>query len=230
MAYDAGDLLIRAVMTAVSGLPEDTIINDWAVKHRSGAPTDGQIGDAFAAVGDFYRQGASVDARIGSWISDQVDRGATHELQAFTIVAGPLGSPRLTSAWLGPTSNSSSNNLPTEVAGVLSFHADLTGILEEAPSSRPRARRRGRVYIGPLVGEAVSMSSPAPALVSAFTSAMRSNATVMFDALDADGWDWCVWSRADAVLRPVVGGWTDDAPDIQRRRGQAATSRTTFTT
>lgn len=39
---------------------------------------------------------------------------------------------------------------------------------------------------------------------------------------------WCVWSRENGVMQPVIGGWCDDAYDIQRRRGEKAKSRSTF--
>ena len=230
MAYGLGDYLIRAVMTADSGLPEDAIINDFAVQHTAGSPSVGELTDAMNDVGDFYRLGATATNRVGSYISNGVDRGATHLLQAYQIVAGPLGSPALELPWLGPVAAVSTNNLPTEVSGVLSFHGDLTGLPEEAAGTRPKSRRRGRIFVGPLILEATEFAEPSPRLHSDFTSALRSNATALFDRLEADGWDWCVWSRTASTLYPITGGWTDNACDTQRRRGTEASSRVTYST
>jgi hypothetical protein len=41
-------------------------------------------------------------------------------------------------------------------------------------------------------------------------------------------WTWCLYSRKLDLMPEIVGGWVDNAWDIQRRRGYAATSRTTF--
>jgi hypothetical protein len=230
VAYTSGDHLIRPIMTAYSGLPEDQIVNDFAFRFDAGSPTSVDILAIMNVVGQFYRAGATAADQVGTYISNFVSRAATHEIAAYKIVAGPLGSPVATIPWLGPVTAGATTLLPSEVAGTLSFHGDLTAIPEESGATRPRSRRRGRVYIGPLQPVAVTNSSAPAVLAPAFTAAMRSNATVMYDAAEALGWTWCVWSRADATLYPVVAGWTDNAPDTMRKRGQEATLRTVFTT
>lgn len=217
-------------MTAESGLPQDTIVNDFAFK-LAAAPTSGTYGDLCDAVSEFYRGTQANGHEVGEYISNQVDRGATHELQAWTITAPPMGSPDYTQDWLGPVTAATTDGLPTEVAGVLSFHADLTGVLEESGATRPRARRRGRVYIGPLVTTAVDVATPPYILNTGFLQTLRQAAIVLWDTIDAMGAGnaWCVWSRADSTLRPIVGGWTDNAPDTQRRRGFESTARTVWT-
>ena len=50
-------------------------------------------------------------------------------------------------------------------------------------------------------------------------------ATTLMASIDPT---WAVWSRHDALARAVVGGWCDDAWDVQRRRGEVAVVRTTF--
>lgn len=230
MAYDPGDTLIRAVMTANSGLPEDVIINDFAFKNLAGSPTNLELSAMMARVSDFYRRPSdpSLPSKVGSYIGSQVDRSATHELQAFKIQAGPLGSPIYTEAWLGPVGSINPDNLPTECAAVLSFHADLTGIVEDAGTTHPRARRRGRVYIGPLNFDAGDFSAPSPFLRGAFTAALRESAVILKDDSATDGAPWCVWSRADQAVRAVHAGWTDNAFDTQRRRGTVATIRSVW--
>lgn len=228
MAY-SDDFLIRAVMTAASGLPQDQIVNDFAFHWEGLLPSQSPDWDnVMGHVGDFYRLGALPSNQVGAFIGDQVSRAATHELQIYEIVVGPMGSPLATLPWLGPVSPPVNKNLPTEVAGVLSFHADLTGIVEEIGATRPKARRRGRIYVGPLTEEAIDGNTAAPTLSTPFRTAMAANAVIMADNAAADDWRWSVWSRADVILRPVVGGWTDNAPDTQRRRGQESTSRATF--
>lgn len=230
MAYSGGAYLIQTIMSSTSGLVEDEVVNDWAVDFGGPGTSTGQLEDAMSAVGDFFRLGATAGDRVGSYIGGSIDRGATHRIELREIVAGPLGPPLITQDWLGPTSAVATSNLPTECAAVLSFHADLTGIFEEVGVTRPRARRRGRVFIGPLTTGAVVVADPQPVLHNDFRVAMQANAVAMFDALATIGAEWSVWSRVDQTLRQVVGGWTDNAPDTQRRRGQAASQRSTFTT
>jgi hypothetical protein len=224
MAYTAGDVLVRAEMQAASGLPADRIINDFAFR-AAGAPSTTDVDNMFAAVDHFYRTAQSLGKAVGAFISRQVNRSATHTLSAYHIVAGDLGSPFREDPWLGPVAPEVTTGLPTEVAAVLSFHADLTGVVEESGSTRPKARRRGRIFVGPLTVTAVDTSTPPFKLDSGLNLTLREAAVDLMDEADADSVPWCVWSRSDTTLRPVVGGWTDDAPDTQRRRGFAATTR-----
>lgn len=228
MAYDAGDYLIRPIMSAESGLPADAIVNDFAVSFIAGVPNAAEIEDAVDAVGNFYTVGAAAVNKVGNYISEWVDRGATHVITATQITAPPMGSPVFEKAWLGPPAPTVPDSLPYEVAGCLSFHADLTGIAEEAGATRPRARRRGRLYIGPLSLQAVDYDANPVTLSTNFRAALAARAVALADELEAAGWYWSVWSRVDATLRPVVGGWTDNAPDSQRRRGIDATNRATW--
>lgn len=222
------DVLVRAVMSNANGLPEDAVINDFAFRWiGTGNPIESDLNEVAGVVSGFYRTGTT-SAAVGWWISETIDRGATHQLEVYSISAG--GSPIYTTDWLGPPTVGATDNLPNEVAGVLSFHGDLTGVLEESGATRPRARRRGRVFIGPLIPAAVAISDPNPMLSTTFTATLRSKATAMYDDAETKDWRWCVWSRANDELYPVVGGWTDNAPDTQRRRGPKATGRNVFTT
>lgn len=232
MATTAADILVRAVMTGSSGLPSDVFVNDFAFHFDAGgSPSNAQINSLFGAVDGFYRDVVYGTYKLADFIGEQVSRAVTHELQAYTITSGPMGSPRNTEPWLGPQAPIISDaNLPSECAGVLSFHADLTGVAEESGASRPRARRRGRLFIGPLIIGAISADLDNPVLSVTFTATMRAAATHMFDEAQAAGFTWSVWSREDDTLRPVVAGWTDNAVDIQRRRGTEATLRTVYTT
>jgi len=214
-------------MTASSGLPEDQVVNDFAFRF-DGTPGPTEYAAMFDLVDEFYNV-AAVTNTVGNYISRAVNRSATHELAAYHITAGPLGSPVASIPWLGPPTPTDTNGVPREVAAVLSFHADLTGVLEEGPGdTRPRARRRGRLFIGPLTSNAVNVTTPPFFLADALTLAMRENAVKLMDDSGTADMPWSVWSRADATLYPVIGGWTDNAPDTQRRRGPDATVRVTW--
>lgn len=111
------------------------------------------------------------------------------------------------------------NPVPPQIHAVGEYNASLAGVSEFGPHTRPRARRRGRLFLGPLNADAITNSSSTPynSVVSAGTTGILLGA---FEALLASthfGPGWCVWSRVDAAMRPVIGGWIDSTPHVQRR-------------
>lgn len=109
-------------------------------------------------------------------------------------------------------------DLPSEVAVCLSFAADT-------PSGAIAARRRGRIYLGPwTVGDAISGDTGRVNTTLISTLISRATVLVQDDAVTS----WQVWSTVDQAGRDVTHGWVDNAFDTQRRRGLAATTRSTF--
>lgn len=247
MAYRPGDTLVRAVMEASTGLPTDRVVNDFA--YTGALPlVGGGIDAVVGAIDGFYNAGATGPDRLSWYLSAFISRAATHHLEFYRIVDGPLGSPFHIRPWLGPANPGFSPTFfPPEVSAVLSFHADLVDVAEfgapeaipstdaaidqGAPAThvgtpRPKARRRGRVFVGPLNNAALNEDTPTCPLSAAFTLALRSAGSRLITDLASDGVNgWGVWSRRDKAVRLVTGGWTDDAPDIQRRRGITPTTR-----
>lgn len=153
---------------------------------------------------------------------------ANYTLRKYDISAhldgSSAGPPVLTTtgSWTTPSPTTS---MPNEVAATLSYHAEYTSIPEHAPGARPRARYRGRLFIGPLGQNVVLTDSTTaePSLGSGPRTAFKNAGA----ALMATGF-WGVWSRKDAAVRVVTGGWIDDAFDTQRRRGNDPLLRTTW--
>lgn len=108
--------------------------------------------------------------------------------------------------------------LPEEIALCLSFHAPFT-------SGEPKARRRGRIFLGPLakniVGSTANANRPYADAIPVFTTAMER----LRDDSAAAAVPWCVWSQTDGAGFNVSAGWVDNAFDVQRRRGVAPTQR-----
>lgn len=250
MAYQPGDTLVRAVMEASTGLPTDRVVNDFAFTFP-GIPVGGDLDLVVGAVDNFYNDGATGPDRLSWYLSAWISRAATHHLEFYNIVDGPLGSPFHIRPWLGPANPGFTPSFfPPECAAVLSFHADMVDVAEFGPpeaipstdaaidqgapathvgTPRPKARRRGRLYVGPLNNGAFNEDQPACPLAPAFTLALRRAGSELKVALGTGGNGWGVWSRRDKVVRRVTGGWTDDAPDIQRRRGITPTTRALWT-
>ncbi len=122
-------------------------------------------------------------------------------------------------------------SMPAEVSIVLSFKADYAGLPERGPNkTRPRATRRNRLFLGPWtsfafqndVNTGKSVVKAQPTIVGAAERLMAAGA----GALDIV--QWATYSQKLHDAFRVVGGWVDNAPDTQRRRGEDATARSNF--
>lgn len=107
-----------------------------------------------------------------------------------------------------------------ELAVAVSFHGEFV-------SGTSAGRRRGRIYFGPLSSTVLDSSTGfiSSSVVTAFATAAGALLTASNAASD---WAWVVWSDAGNTAYPVVDGWVDNAPDVQRRRGARNTLRTDF--
>lgn len=112
-------------------------------------------------------------------------------------------------------------SLPSELCVCASFHAafDSGGI---------KARKRGRIFLGPVNDGAMTVVNNEP-YVSTATLNTVTAAMSQLMSMNTALFKWSVYSQVDAATAgPVVGGWCDNAFDIQRRRGVAATNRASF--
>lgn len=231
--------LVRSVVRipSRSGIPEDEAINTF---HFNTLDVSAATLNAItAALDDFYSTTyAPLLGPLGQLMSSHTVNGATVPIDHYEVdpATGLSGSPVGSGSFVldGPAGNP----LPAEVALTITFHADTTGVPEITPlpptgpegDAHPRARRRGRVYI-PFIA-AVWVSNSFDASYGLWTNGAIQLAVAAADGLrDSPGLaaafvDWAVYSRRDGVARNVVGGWVDNAPDTQRRRGKDATSRT----
>ena len=97
-----------------------------------------------------------------------------------------------------------------EVALCLSYYSEVN-----------RPRYRGRLYL-PCYAMGMSTAGARPALTA---QTKASELVPILADLGGTEVDWCVWSRRDAVARPVTNWWVDNAFDVVRSRGLRATSR-----
>lgn len=95
-------------------------------------------------------------------------------------------------------------------------------------SGASAARRRGRIFIGPLANAAVTLglSSAFSTPLTAARTALASAAAVLADQSEA--FQWAIYSPTDLIARQIVNGWVDNSFDTQRRRGRRATARSTW--
>jgi hypothetical protein len=112
--------------------------------------------------------------------------------------------------------------LPNEVAMCLSFQAARV-------SGQPQARRRGRIFLGPLGQVCLDSTDTGRPSIATIVAAVNVGTSLLSQSVASLNYDWVVFSRADNEGYPVVDGWVDNAWDTQRRRGLAPTTRTIFT-
>lgn len=236
-------MTIRAQVTIPgnSGLPEDVYINTfhWNPDGVLGA---GHLTEIFTQVANFYQVVApgAIDA-IGEWLSDTVDRGSL----AATVEQYDLNDPEprvpiATDSFTLPAPRST-GSLPDEVAVVLSVHGTFA-------SGIPKARQRGRTYIGPLIDDALAAAAPqgpvvAPALITDLSAAAQE--MMGLKGTVGSQVQWVVWSgnardntdqsipyndrpKLAPITTPITAGWVDNAFDTQRSRGRGPSTRTSF--
>lgn len=159
------------------------------------------ITDAYNSVsGDLSGQVDNADHRVRIYdMSDPEPRAPIFD-DTFSLVEAPSGS-----------------SLPPQCSMVISFQGVRVSGVQQA-------RRRGRVYIGPLDVSSVGTTG---LLTSTCVGHGINWAQDMLTAsLDATTWNWVVWSRVNESATVITNGWIDNRVDTQRRRSADATSRT----
>lgn len=240
-----GILKATCVLTALTGLAEDNCVNtlyfNGPVQPPTPTPpTAGQIDSIAARLTAFYNDMQLSGSAIASFIGEQMSRVANANSFDFYWTDGveppaTWGSPIAVRSWtLGPVSPGTP--FPSEVATVLSFHADLTDVPETQANPtpppatiRPAARRRGRIFLGPLQNFAGAENSTTHEIMvnTNWNDTLVQAAAALKFQNDAT-WEWVVTSNALGGNLPVEGGYVDNAFDTQRRRGQAPTARSVW--
>lgn len=238
-------LRFQAILEHTNGLPRDAVVNTFHVS----APSAGDWEDLVNNFTDFYGLDITGSRSVGDWLSPShpnvyVKAYEVNDTIVDDRVMSGSGAPLGVSLTQDVSSNAMSGvPLPAEVACCLSMRSNTV-------PSIPRARRTGRIYIGPLNDGALApptgdgIARPAQGLLTD----LRAAAARLKAGIIADGGTWVVYSRPfpgrDAVVRPgrttlpalaarpnmtthvIDQVWTDDAFDTQRRRGEKATAKT----
>lgn len=227
--------LVKATITlkTKSGIAVDSVQNDLYYIAPAGPPSDSDLDNFRDHIQDFYGTVATGGVlAVGAYMSPSLDAsGPVNEIAFYNVPAarGPLGAPFAMRDWSLTTIGT--NPLPEEVASVLGFRDEYGSAPEFGPgrTTRPRARLRGRIFIGPLALTASVTDSTthrtmvAPAFVQSYlASAIEYLYTEMF----GDAWNWRVFSTTTWTDHPVFFVNADNAFDTQRRRGPAATAKT----
>lgn len=239
--------LVTVTLFSVTGLPEDAVQNTFCIGTSPG--TLAEQNDVRGHFQDFYNfehdvPSSASNFAVGEHLSPAISRTANPYIDitpipfARPVPPAGLGSPEYSSEF--PNDLIAPNNttaLPSEVAMCMSLRADYGTRQEEAPDDgdadgaieRPRSRRRGRVYIGPLNAGVVDASSGVPRVAAIARETLTLAAKKLDDALEAMGLGGLyIFSREDWAAVKATHVWVDDAFDIQRRRGEGPTTRNTL--
>lgn len=222
-------VLADVVLHHKSGLPRDSVVNTFtfATVNPLDDAESGAIRDDLAA---FYNTIPSGHNAIAGFIGSQISRTVAVDVKCYDLTGhldgSAHGSPDFIQTFMLGPRVAGATDLPSELCSALSFRAAYVDDPEFSPTGRPRARDRGRVYIGPLTASTFTQDDTTGRV--SLTQSFRETMTIAGAALrDAPGRAWSVWSRRNAVIEPVVAVWCDDAFDVQRRRGEAPVVRTT---
>lgn len=220
---------VTVTLPAITGMARDDVVNTFTFNEPGGIlPAD--LDAIETALFDFYNGTAAPQVNaVSSYIGPAISRSATCTVRFYDIDGhlngSPVGSPeRVDAAAFTLLGSASSSGLPSEVACAITLYADYLGDVEFGAGTRPRARDRGRLFIGPLnlnaQTTAIGRTRPDPGMVTDLAeSAARLARAPM-------GPNLVVWSRRSATVKPVTRVSVDDAFDTQRRRGIEPTAKT----
>lgn len=194
------------ILKATSNLIEDASTNTW----HFDANAIGDLAAASAALQTFYQ---SMRVYLTTLTTQN-----NHEIKWYRLSDPTPRAPVRIDNWNFSTAPSL-QPLPTEVA--------IVGSFQGTPSSgQSQARRRGRIYFGP-VGTTTATS--AGYISDSVRIAFRDALNTMLTASNAQGqWKWAVYSTVNMTGVNVAAGWVENAFDTQRRRGRIATIRSVF--
>ena len=200
-----------------TALPEDATVNTFTFITPGADVTPTQASAICTALRDFYGviHTGSPNALASYW-SVGVDLSLA-SCKVYDIGDTPPRAPIVEE--FGGFGTTGTTAEPSELCGTLSFQ----GIRQ---SGQLQARRRGRIFFGPLASTALGSTYPIRLnanFIAAANAAMKALAAPIGVT---DPIQWCVYSRVNQSAVNVDNGWVDNAIDIQRRRGEKANART----
>lgn len=213
---------IQHTLQGHSGQPEDRFVNSFWVVTPS-APDGLAMTSMADAITAFY---SSTGAGLGSWLS-RMANAPGRTIKMYDWAEPKPRVPIYERSDVVAPFTSSTESLPAEVACCLSFEGTQQ-------SGVNQARRRGRIYLGPLSVSANGVTSVTP-FVSRPSNTFRAAVLVAAENLRQALLPSGIWSVFSPRTFPEAGAtaeivrfWVDDAWDTQRRRGVRALATDSF--
>lgn len=212
---------VQLVLHGGSDLPEDRYINTF--HFHSIAAEDPTVFQAqcVLAVDLAFMNAAPDGTQLHSFLSAFVS--TQYELVSYDLALAP--GLRVPTIFNGTATTTPTGGLPSEVAVCLSLAGD-------PPNN---ARRRGRLYLGPLSDKTAVMLAatssvpprPSTQVVGSIGVAMAAKAKVLMDSIETP---WCIRSMTptENYVR-ITRAWVDNSFDTVRKRGEKPSARWTET-
>jgi hypothetical protein len=176
---------------------------------------------------ELYTGASAVPA---AYLSSEYARGATPVIEVYDITAhldgSPAGSPiKIETDYLVATMLGTSDLHPALV-GVLAYRRVYGSDPEVMGATRPRARDRGRLHIGPLRNVAMDDGTGKmhPQFATDLFYAAYGTANTQNPGA-ANQFDWRAWSRKNASVGRIAFAATQYGLGIDRRRVNETNSR-----
>jgi hypothetical protein len=209
------------IMQGATNLPEDRFVNTFHFTDTTAGLSNADRANLIDAQLQKFYENAPVGGThsIGQYISEFVLRAA--EIRYYELADPEPRVPEIRPLTLPAAF--AALGLPEELAVVLSLNGapPVTG------------RRRGRLFLGPLINSAdvlTDTTSTTPTRVSTpIRTDLKLAATELKANIDgiAGDFQWVIRSVTPSPnYVPIVGGFVDNAFDVQRRRGPVTTART----
>jgi len=227
------EVIMLTSIQSPTGLPKDRFEGVWHFLDTSGAPALEVATTAAYKIADFFQTAGVVSGQhVGHYLARSAAPTDHMSITGYDF-ASSKPRPELGVATFDYGSASASQ-LPEEVAVCISYYTD-----RNLPS------KRGRTYVGPLNGSAMTGSSvppsrPEPTFLSSLVDAGRRCRTIGFPATTPTFLTtgtfggvtlltttaWALYSPKLGTFAAVEHGWVDDEWDGQRRRRVEASART----
>jgi hypothetical protein len=211
-------LRVQVSLKRTTLLPRDDVVNTFHFQPQLPGPaTPADYSGVAALIPPFYNGSGSTFGKVADYLSQLLATGKKHEIKVYDMAdPKPRGVRFFDTFTINPPSGTP---LPAEVALCLSYQG--------VNATVPVKNRRGRVYIGPLVKEAVSLSQSGGDVLpnSSFQNALRDAGRVL---IETDPFHWVVYSPTTLAQSTIDQCWVDNAFDTQRRRGGRPSARSQF--
>jgi hypothetical protein len=185
-----------------------------------------------AALHDFWNSSTGRVATLGSYLSSLVDRTSNAvTIEWYDITAhldgSPAGAPfRIDQATIEESAHDSSVDLNPALALCGAVRRAYGSDAEHVGTTRPRARDRGRIYVGPLNNwcQDLGTGRTRAAVASDLVISMERLAAT-HNSGNTNQFNWVQWSRKNASVGQIEFVATQYGLAIQRRRTDEQNTR-----
>lgn len=214
---------VQVIIPYASGVPTDVITNTFHFESLDNESiTSAKCATLFSDLVGFYNivYGGTAIKSMASYLSP-----ANTVMKAYNLSDPPPRTAVREEVKPITPGTTVADTTPAEASVVLSFRTVYQ-------SGINKGSQRGRIYLGGLTNAWFDAgdASRSSRVKQATREAVVGAAGNLFTTALGHKWGWVVYSEKLNQKFAVAGGWIDNAIDTQRRRGQAATQRTTFTT